>query len=59
MFATIAGMWFVRLPIATLFAVIVKADIRYVWSVMVLDWIVRMTLLLLRYRKVSWGRLEI
>jgi putative MATE family efflux protein len=59
MFATIAGMWFVRLPIAALFAVIVKADIRFVWSVMILDWIVRMTLLLLRYRRISWGKLEI
>jgi putative MATE family efflux protein len=59
MFATIAGMWFVRLPIAALFAVIVKADIRYVWSVMILDWIVRVTLLLVRYRKISWGKLEI
>jgi len=59
MFATIAGMWFVRLPIAALLAVIVKADIRYVWSVMVLDWVVRMSLLLGRYRKENWGRLEI
>jgi len=59
MFATIAGMWFVRLPIAALLAVIVKADIRYVWSVMILDWVVRMSFLLWRYRKESWGRLEI
>ena len=59
MFATIAGMWFVRLPIAALLAVIVKADIRYVWSVMVLDWVVRMSFLLWRYRKETWGRLEI
>jgi putative MATE family efflux protein len=59
MFATIAGMWFVRLPIAALLAVIVKADIRYVWSVMVLDWVVRMSFLLWRYRKETWGRLEL
>jgi putative MATE family efflux protein len=59
MFATIAGMWFIRLPIASLLAVIVKADIRYVWSVMVLDWVVRMSFLLWRYRKETWGRLEI
>jgi putative MATE family efflux protein len=59
MFATIAGMWFVRLPVAALLAVAVKADIRYVWSVMIVDWIVRMSLLLWRYRKESWGRLEI
>lgn len=59
MFATIAGMWFVRLPIAAFLAVVVKTEIRLVWSVMIADWIVRMSLLLWRYRKESWGRLEI
>jgi putative MATE family efflux protein len=59
MFATIAGMWFVRLPIAALLAAVFYADIRFVWSVMILDWIVRMSLLLWRYRKESWGKLEI
>jgi putative MATE family efflux protein len=59
MFATIAGMWFVRLPIAAALAVVWKAEIRYVWSVMILDWLVRMSFLLWRYRKQSWGRLEI
>ena len=59
MFATIAGMWIIRLPIAALLAVILKADIRYVWSVMVLDWAVRMFFLLWRYRKETWGKLEI
>jgi putative MATE family efflux protein len=59
MFATIAGMWFVRLPVAALLAAVVKTEIRYVWSVMIVDWLVRMILLLWRYRKESWGRLEI
>jgi putative MATE family efflux protein len=59
MFATIAGMWFVRLPVAALLASVVKTEIRYVWSVMIVDWLVRMTLLLWRYRKETWGRLEI
>jgi putative MATE family efflux protein len=59
MFATIAGMWFVRLPVAALLATTVKTEIRYVWSVMVADWLVRMSLLLWRYRKERWGRLEI
>jgi len=27
--------------------------------VMIVDWLVRMSLLLWRYRKISWGRLEI
>ena len=59
MFATIAGMWFVRLPFAALLAAVVKTEVRYVWSVMIVDWLVRMTLLLWRYHKENWGRLEI
>lgn len=59
MFATIAGMWMVRLPVAALLASVVRTEIRFVWSVMILDWIVRMSLLIWRYRKESWGRLDI
>jgi putative MATE family efflux protein len=59
MFATIAGMWFVRIPIAALLATVFKAEIHYVWSVMILDWLVRMLFLLWRYRRENWGRLEI
>jgi Na+-driven multidrug efflux pump len=59
MFATIADMWMVRLPLAALFAAMWKTDIRFVWSVMIVDWIVRMSLLLWRYHKERWGTLEI
>ncbi len=59
MFATIAGMWFVRLPIAALLATVMKTEIRYVWSIMIVDWSVRMVLLLWRYREKTWGRLAI
>jgi putative MATE family efflux protein len=59
MFATIAGMWFIRLPVAALLAAVFKAEIRFVWSIMIMDWLVRMTLLIWRYRKERWGRLEI
>jgi putative MATE family efflux protein len=59
MFATVAGMWFVRLPIAAFLAVVMKVEIRYVWSVMIADWLVRMSILLWRYRRENWGRLEI
>ncbi len=59
MFATITGMWLVRLPFTALLATTFKAPIRYVWSVMIIDWLMRMTMLLWRYRKQSWGRLEI
>ncbi len=59
MFATIAGMWLVRIPVAALLAAVVKLEIRSVWSVMILDWLVRMSILLWRYRKENWGRLNI
>ncbi len=59
MFGTIAGMWFVRLPVTAALAVVFRAGIVAVWSVMVLDWTVRMTILALRYRRQRWGRLAI
>lgn len=59
MLATIAGMWLVRLPLSGALAKFFKADILYVWSVMILDWIVRMCLLLWRYKKETWGRIAI
>ena len=59
MFATIAGMWLVRLPVTALLATVFKAGISLVWSVMILDWLVRMGLLTWRYRKQRWGRLNI
>jgi putative MATE family efflux protein len=59
MFATIAGMWLVRLPFTALLATMFNAPINYVWSVMIFDWLMRMTMLLWRYRKQRWGRLEI
>lgn len=59
MFATIAGMWFVRVPMAALLAAVLRLEVIYVWSVMILDWIVRMSFLAWRYRKETWGKLEI
>jgi putative MATE family efflux protein len=59
MFATIAGMWFTRIPIAAVLAVFFKVEIVFVWSVMIIDWLVRMSILLWRYRRETWGRLEI
>jgi Na+-driven multidrug efflux pump len=58
-FATIAGMWLVRIPVAAVLAEWYKAEIQFVWSGMIADWIVRMSLLVWRYRKESWGKLEI
>ena len=59
MFATMAGMWLVRLPVTALLATVFHAPIHTVWSVMVFDWLVRMGLLSWRYRKERWGRMEI
>jgi Na+-driven multidrug efflux pump len=59
MIATIAGMWIVRLPVAAFLAVSAKTTIVAVWSVMILDWVVRTVLLSWRYRKLSWSRLRI
>jgi putative MATE family efflux protein len=59
MFATIAGMWFVRIPVTALLATVFHAPIHYVWSVMIVDWLIRMSLLLWRYRQQRWERLKI
>ncbi|MDH4163454.1 MAG: MATE family efflux transporter, partial [Nitrospirota bacterium] len=59
MFATIAGMWLVRIPVTAFLATIMHAPIRYVWSVMILDWLVRLSILAWRYRRERWGRIEI
>lgn len=59
MFATIAGMWLVRIPLTAYLAAIIKTPIRAVWSVMILDWLVRMSILVWRYRKERWGRLDV
>jgi len=59
MFATIAGMWLVRLPVTAILATVFHAPINYVWSIMIFDWLVRMGLLSWRYRKERWGKLTI
>ena len=59
MFATIAGMWLVRLPVTALLATMFHAPIQYVWAVMIFDWLVRMGLLSWRYRKERWGKITI
>ena len=53
---TIVGSWLVRVPVAYLLAVVLTLPIQYVWSVMILDWVVRMVLLLIRYRSDRWRR---
>ena len=59
MFATLAGMWLVRVPATALLATVFHAPIQSVWSVMIVDWLVRVGLLSWRYRKERWGKIEI
>jgi len=54
LFTTVVGSWLVRVPLAYLFAVVLHFSLAFVWSVMVVDWVVRMTLLLVRYRSNRW-----
>ncbi len=54
LFSTVVGSWLVRVPLAYLFAVVLHLSLPFVWSVMVVDWIVRMVLLLIRYRSNRW-----
>ncbi|HEX2056457.1 MAG TPA: MATE family efflux transporter, partial [Nitrospiraceae bacterium] len=42
MWATMAGMWGIRVPLAFVAALWLKLDLWYVWSAMIVDWTVRM-----------------
>ncbi|MBI3995139.1 MAG: MATE family efflux transporter [Nitrospirae bacterium] len=56
LFTTIVGSWLVRVPLAYLFSVVLHLALPFVWAVMVVDWVVRMILLLIRYRSNRWQR---
>lgn len=52
--STVAGAWGVRVPLALILAYGLDAPLGAVWSVMLLDWLVRMVLVLGRYRSGAW-----
>lgn len=52
--STMLGNWGVRVPLAWLFAVVLKLDLVVVWSLMIADWLVRMAVLAQRYRCDKW-----
>jgi putative MATE family efflux protein len=52
--STFAGTWGVRVPLALLFAYGLHFSLSAVWSVMLADWIVRMAMVLIRYRSGAW-----
>ena len=56
---TLAGMWVVRLPIAFILAMVLHMGIAFIWGVMVVDWVVRMAVVLARYRSERWQEIRI
>lgn len=56
LFTTIIGSWVVRVPLAYLFSHVLGWGLVFVWGVMIVDWVVRMSLLLIRYRSERWHR---
>lgn len=53
MFTTILGAWIVRLPFAYIFGIYLGGGIVWVWLAMIVDWVVRASVLLWRYK---WGK---
>ncbi len=56
---TVAGMWVVRLPVAFVLALGLQVGIAFVWGMMVADWVVRMLVILARYRSERWQELGV
>jgi Na+-driven multidrug efflux pump len=59
MWATTAGMWGVRVPLALVFGIWLELGVYYVWTAMVADWTVRMGLLLWRYHSERWRKIQV
>ncbi|HZR47837.1 MAG TPA: MATE family efflux transporter [Candidatus Manganitrophaceae bacterium] len=56
---TLIGACLIRVPASLYFAFIMPAGIVYVWSVMIVDWFVRMALTLVRYRSEKWRAVKV
>lgn len=56
MFTTITGMWLFRIPAALILTKIFHVGLYATWSLMIFDWLVRVTLLVSRYRSGEWQR---
>lgn len=57
--ATIVGMWGVRVPMALIVTLWLHLSVFYVWTAMIVDWTLRMTLLLWRYRSERWKAIRV
>ncbi len=55
-FTTIAGMWIFRIPAAIILTKVFHVGLYTIWSLMILDWLVRVTLLVRRYRSGEWQK---
>ncbi len=52
--STLVGAWGVRVPLALFMAYGARLSLTAVWSVMLVDWLVRMALVMARYRSGAW-----
>jgi putative MATE family efflux protein len=52
--STLAGAWGVRVPLALLFSYGLHLPLGVVWSIMLADWMVRLALVVVRYRSGAW-----
>jgi putative MATE family efflux protein len=59
MIATMIGMWGVRIPIAFVLGYWLTMGVFYVWLAMIVDWTVRMGLMLWRYRSERWKTIQV
>ena len=59
MIATMIGMWGVRIPIAFILGYWLTMGVLYVWLAMIVDWTVRMGLMLWRYRSERWKTIQV
>jgi len=59
MVTTTIGMWGVRIPLAMIAGPWLALDVLFVWSAMIVDWTVRMGLLLWRYRSERWKEIQV
>lgn len=56
MFTTIAGMWLFRIPAALILIKLFHVGLYTTWSLMIFDWLIRVTLLVYRYRSGEWQK---
>jgi putative MATE family efflux protein len=52
--STVVGSWGIRVPLAWLFATVFELDLIAVWTLLIADWLGRMTVLGYRYRSGDW-----